>query len=250
MENSDSIVSPKVDAAFEKYSRFIGEIRYRIVTVLIVFALATVLGFVFYSDIIRFLIGFLSLKGVNIVFTSPFQFINLSISAGIASGIIFSVPILVYELFSFLRPALKNKEYKTLYRLLPFSLFLFILGFLFGLYIMKWQIEIFLNQSQSIGIGNILDISKLLSVVLLTSALMGVAFQFPLVLLLLLRLGILKPETVSKYRGWVYLGAFIFAIILPPDSIIADILLSLPLIFLFEITLLINKSSMKRATKT
>jgi sec-independent protein translocase protein TatC len=92
-----------------------------------------------------------------------------------------------------------------------------------------------------LGIGNILDISHLLTTVLLTSALMGAGFQFPIVLLLLMRIGVLKREKLSKWRHWIYLGSFIFAVLLPADSIIADILLSLPLIILFELTLLLTR---------
>jgi sec-independent protein translocase protein TatC len=55
-----------------------------------------------------------------------------------------------------------------------------------------------------------------------------------------MRMGILNQHQLAKSRLWVYLGSFIFAILLPPDSILADILLSLPLIILFELTLLIN----------
>jgi sec-independent protein translocase protein TatC len=111
---------------------------------------------------------------------------------------------------------------------------------------MKWQIEIFLAQSVSLGIGNMLDISRLLSVVMITSALMGVAFQTPIILLILLRLGIINRAKLAKARPWVYLGSFIFAILLPPDSILADILLTLPLVILFEFTLLLNRIFLRR----
>jgi sec-independent protein translocase protein TatC len=106
---------------------------------------------------------------------------------------------------------------------------------------MKWQIQIFLARSISIGIGNILDISRLLTTVLLTSTLMGIGFQFPIILLLLMRIGIIKHDQLSKRRSWVYLGSLIFAILLPPDSILADILLALPLVILFELTLILNR---------
>lgn len=230
----------------KKYSPFLVEVRKRLIFTLIVFVATTFIGFAFYEPVIKFLIDFLSLTGINIVFTSPFQFINLAIATGIASGIIFSFPLLIFEILSFLRPALKGKEYNNIMKLLPFSLILFVLGFIFGVFIMKWQIQIFLSRAVSIGIGNILDISSLLSVVLLTSALMGIGFQFPIVLLFLLRLGIIKHNALTKARKWVYLGSFIFAILLPPDSILADVLLSLPLIVLYEVTLLINKASKER----
>lgn len=242
MENIKSLDSPELKGAITKYSRFLLEVRKRIIFTLIVFLVAMFIGFFTYEGVIKFLIDALSLKGINIVFTSPFQFINLAISCGIAAGITFSFPLIIFQILSFLRPALKDKEYKAIIRLLPFSLILFTFGFVFGIIIMKWQIDIFLARSISLGIGNILDISSLLSVVLLTSALMGVGFQFPVILLLLLRVGVINDSQLRKIRKWVYLGSFMFALVLPPDSILADILLSLPLILLYEITLILNKT--------
>lgn len=231
--------SPELKAIVDKYSPFFIEARKRFVFTLCVFAITSIVGFVFYENIIRFLIGVLSLKGINIVFTSPFQFINLAISCGLASGLIFSFPLIVYQVLSFLRPALRSKEYNLLVRFLPFSLFLFVVGFVFGSLVMKWQVEIFLDKSIAIGIGNVLDISSLLTTVLLTSALMGISFQFPVILLILLILGIVKPAFLRKFRLWIYLGSFIFAILLPADTILADVLLALPIIVLFELSLLI-----------
>ena len=224
-----------------QYFPFLIDIRKRLLFALFVFAIATLVGFIFYERIIKFLIDILSLQGINIVFTSPFQFINLAISCGIATGLIFTFPILIYQILSFLKPALKEIEYKMIVRFLPFSIFLFLMGFSFGVFIMKWQIEIFLARSVSLEIGNILDISRLLSTVLLTSIFLGIGFQFPIIILLLLRLRIIKHSNLSKKRLWIYLGSFLFAILLPADSILADILFALPLIILFEITLMLNR---------
>lgn len=229
-------------SSFEtKYSPFLIEIRKRILLTLLFFISGTIVGFIFYERIIKFLISLFSLEGINIVFTSPFQFINLAISCGIATGLILTFPILIYQILSFLKPALRFKEFKIILGFLPFSIILFLFGFSFGVFIMKWQIGIFLGQSQSLGIGNVLDISHLISTVLLTSALMGLAFQFPIILFLLMHIGIIKPSQVSKKRLWVYLASLIFAILLPADSILADFLLSLPLIILFELTLILNR---------
>lgn len=231
----------EIQLLISKYSPIFTEIRKKIIFLGIYFALATGAGFLFNEQIIKFLINILSLKGINIVFTSPFQFINLAISCGIASGLLFSFPLVIYQIMAFLRPALRGKEYNLILWFIPFSILLFAGGFAFGFWIMKWQIAIFLDQTVSLGIGNILDISHLLSTVLITSALMGLGFQFPLVLLFLLRMGILKNAHVSKYRLWVYIGSIIFAILLPADSILADILLALPFIIMYEVILIINR---------
>ncbi len=224
-----------------KYSPYLFEIRKRILATLAVFAVATVVGFVFYERIIKFLIDILSLKGINLVFTSPFQFISLAISCGLACGLVFTFPLLIYQVLSFLRPALRVKEYKMVVGSLPYSITLFLIGFSFGVLVMKWQIQLFLTKSLSLGIGNILDISRLLSTVLLISVFMGLAFQFPIIILLLARIGVIKHSQLVKQRPWVYLGSALFTILLPLDSILADVLLALPLITLFEITLILNR---------
>ncbi len=229
MENTKPSETSELNVLINKYSPFLTEIRKRILFTISIFAVSTFVGFVFYERIIKFLIDILSLKGINIVFTSPFQFINLAISCGIATGLVIVFPLVIYQVLSFLRPALRGSEYKMLVYFLPFSIVLFLIGFSFGFLIMKWQIQIFLAKSISLGIGNILDISRLLNVVLLTSIFLGIGFQFPIIMLLLLRIGIIKHSSLSKRRLWVYLGSFIFTILLPADSILADVLLTFPL---------------------
>lgn len=249
MENIKSSETSELNELISKYSPYLAEIRKRILLALSVFAVGMLVGFIYYERLIKFLIDILNLKGLNIVFTSPFQFISLAISCGVATGLVLVFPLLIYQIFSFLRPALKKKEYRMILGSLPFSIILFLIGFSFGFLIMEWQIQIFLARSVSLGIGNILDISRLLSTVLLTSTLMGIGFQFPVILLLLMRIGIIKHDQLSKKRPWIYLGSFIFAILLPPDSILADILLSLPLLVLFELTLILNRISERRRGK-
>jgi len=234
-------MSPELKALLDKYSPFFVEARKRVVLTLLIFIVATVAGFFFYEQIIKFLIATLGLGGINIVFTSPFQFINLALSCGIATGIIVSLPVFIYQILSFLRPAISKREYRIVIGFLPFSFILFFIGFVAGALLMKWQITIFLASSVSIGIGNVLDISKLLTTVLLTSVLMGVGFQFPIVLLLLLRLGVINQNQLKSKRKWIYIGSLVFAVLLPADSILADILLALPLIILFELTLILNR---------
>lgn len=243
MENFENLELGRI---VNKYYPFLVEVRKRILITVVVFFASTLFGFFFYENIIRFLIEILGLKTVNIVFTSPFQFINLAISCGIASGIILSFPLLLIQVLFFLKPALQRKEFRMVLRFIPVSFILFLIGFAFGALIMRWQIEIFLSKSVSLGIGNILDISRLLSTVIMTSALMGISFEFPILLLLLMGLGIVKRKFLSKIRPWFYLGSFLFAILLPPDSILADILLSLPLIVLFELTLILSRVFQKK----
>lgn len=241
MEGIKPLVSSEFKDAMSRYSGFVVEARKRIIFTVLIFVAAWFIGFFSYESIIRLLVQLLGLKGINIVFTSPFQFINLAVSCGIATGLIVSLPLLLTQVLSFLKPALKKTEYRTIVGFIPFSLILFLVGFVAGAFLMKWQIEIFLKSSLSIGIGNILDISRLLTTVLLTSTFMGAGFQFPIVLFLLLRMGIINQSQLTSKRKWIYLGSFLFSILLPADSILADVILALPLIFLFETTLILDR---------
>ena len=191
------------------------------------------------------------MEGINIVFTSPFQFIELSINSGLLIGLIAVFPLMIVQCLSFLKPALKKSEYRLVISLLPLSIFLFVFGFTYGIYIMRYVLIVFYEKSLALDIGNFLDVSKFLSQILLTSALMGLAFQFPVVLTILMRLKVIKYKALIKQRLIAYSFSVIFAAFLPPTDLLSLALLTIPLVILFETTLLLNKVVFKahRITK-
>jgi sec-independent protein translocase protein TatC len=225
------------------------EVRRRLLFTFSVFLIASILGFFYYENIIRFVISLINLEGVNIVFTSPFQFVNLAISSAFLVGIVVSFPLIIFQVLFFLKPALRSKEFKLIISLLPLILVLFIFGFIFGFFIMRYVINLFYVQSLKLNIGNILDISSLLSQILMTSSLMGIAFQYPIVLTVLLRLGIIKIKMIEHQRPFIYLIILIFAAFLPPTDLLSLVLLSLPLAILFETTLILNKVFLRTPQK-
>lgn len=225
-----------------KYMPFLVEIRKRLFFTVAVFLIATILGFIFYEKTTKFILTLFSIKGLNIVFTSPFQFISLAVNSGLLIGFIAVLPLLIIQILSFLKPALSSKEYKTVVLLTPVSIFLFIIGFSYGVIMMKYMVGLFYEKSLSLDVGNILDINRLLSLILITAVLMGLAFQFPIVLTILMRLKLVKYQTLVKQRLWAHMSVLLFAVVLPPTDLLSLFLLFLPLALLFEITLLLNKT--------
>ena len=217
------------------------EIRKRLLFASSIFLISGAIGFTYYEKIIRVVLKLLDLQGVNIVFTSPFQFINLAVSSALVVATVATFPFILIQLLSFLEPALKKREYKSILRLLPLGILLFGLGFYFGLMMMKYVVSLFTQKALELNIGNFLDISKFLSTVLSTSALMGIAFQYPIVLAVLAQLGIVKYETLKKQRIYAYTASLVFAALLPPTDILSLALLTLPLVILFETTLILIK---------
>jgi sec-independent protein translocase protein TatC len=227
--------------ALEKYMPFLIEIRKRLLFTISVFLIATTVGFIYYKQTTQFIIRIFSIEGLNIVFTSPFQFLTLAVNSGLLVGFIAVLPLLIMQILNFLKPALNPKEYKIILGLLPASIFLFILGFSSGVMIMKWMVVLFFKNSQDLNVGNFLDINNLFSQILMTGILMGVGFQFPIVLTFLMGLKLIKYETLVKQRLWAHMTALIFAALLPPTDLLSLFLMYLPLALLFEITLLLNR---------
>lgn len=233
--------SPTLESSINRYYPFLMEIRKRILFIAVVYIVSGAIGFLYYERIIASILGFFNLEGVNIVFTSPFQFINLAITSALTIGTVVAFPLIVAQILSFLRPALSKKEFRIVLYLIPFSIVLFIVGFLFGFTMMRYIVSIFYEKSQQLNIGNILDVSNFLSKALLTSTLMGVAFQYPIVLILLTKFNVISIKFLQKQRIYAYSLSLVFAAFLPPTDLLSLLILTIPLVFLYEFTLILIK---------
>ena len=240
MPYSASIGESALENSINTYFPYLMEIRRRLLLGVSMMAISAILGFIYYDRIITLFITMFSFQGVNIVFTSPFQYIELAMSSALLIGLVSAIPFIIWQGLLFLKPALKPPEYRLILFMLPLSLVLFVAGFIFGVVMMKYVVIIFQQNSARLQVGTFLDISTLLSSILTTSALMGLAFQFPIVLAALVHFGIIDNARLARQRPWAYLSSFVFAMLLPPTDILSDILLTLPLVILFEFTLLLN----------
>ena len=228
-----------------KYVPYLLEIRKRLLFAVSLFVVATIVGFIYYERIITFILNFFSLKGVNIVFTSPFQFFTLALNSGLVVGVVVIIPILIYQLLSFLKPALRPKEYRLVVAILPLAVVLFVGGFMYGVTMMKYVVQVFYQTSVKLQIGNILDVEKFLSSVLITGLLMAVAFLFPIAMTILMQLKVVFHKTFANQRPWAYIIGIIFVILLPPPDLVSDVILFAPLAVLFELTLILNRVFLK-----
>ena len=239
------MANPPTQTTAGKFYPFLLEIRKRFLFVGSLFVIAAIVGFFSFQRIVTLVLGFFSLQGINIVFTTPFQFFTLALNCGLVVGVIVVIPVIIFQLLGFLKPALRQKEYRILVNILPLTLVLFSLGFGYGVLVMKLLLQIFYRTSISLQIGNVLDIEKFLSNVLLTGLLMGIAFLFPIVMTVLMLLNLVKHSFFERQRIYAYLIAVIFVILLPPPDLISDVVLFAPLVILFELTLILNRVFLK-----
>ncbi len=241
MDQPAALDNPQLQEAIDRFMPYLHEVRKKLLVLAIVFTIFAALGFAFYQKILLFIMGLFNLKGITIVLTSPYQFIDLSINTALVMGIAAVIPFLLFDILSFIRPALTKPEFKLLQRLVPFTIILFAAGFAFGLWIMNIVINIFYQTTQSFNLNNLWDISHFFTQTLVMAISLGIVFEFPVVLTALLRLHVVKRQFLVKSRRYIYAALIIFATLMPPTDLLSLTLITIPLILLFELTMLFNQ---------
>lgn len=223
-------------------SEHLKELRYRIIIIIIYFILFLFIGISLSPLIIKKIISGLVIANVELVSLSPLEFIYTQIKVGFIFSLIFTLPAILYHLIIFIKPGLKNREIIAISYIMPGFILLFILGIMFSYFIFLKASLFFLAKLSSLAaIENLWSINKFVSFILAISFALGMIFQLPLALLLLKKLNIIKVKALRKYRAHVYVFAFVISAIITPPDIVTMILISLPLIILYELSLFVMK---------
>jgi sec-independent protein translocase protein TatC len=175
----------------------------------------------------------------------------MSLTAAFVIGLIVSFPYVVWELWSFVKPGLQNKERKFSKGAVLAISFLFLLGVSFGYFILSPMTIWFLSTySISPLISNEFDITSYVSTLASLILGCGLLFQFPMVIYFLSKVGIVTPEIMRKYRKHSIVVILILgAIITPSGDPFSLTVISLPLYVLFEVSIYISSVVVKRKQK-
>ncbi|PIR44240.1 hypothetical protein COV23_00920 [Candidatus Wolfebacteria bacterium CG10_big_fil_rev_8_21_14_0_10_31_9] len=225
----------------KEYTPYFEELRNRLFFLVVFFIAVFGVSFFFSGYIIKLFLGFFKIENVQMIITTPFQFVDLAVNTGLVLAIIITFPLIIYNIFSFLKHGLTKREKKIFTLIIPVSIFLFFLGFAFGFSVMYYALIALAGFSFDLGIANMWDVSLFSSQILLTASLLGIIFQFPIALTVLIRIGVIDIDSLKKKRRWAIALSFILPALLPPTDGLSLIIMALPVILLFEIILLINR---------
>ncbi len=238
----------KFNEIVAKYTPYLEDIRKRLYVTAILFLVFFAIGFLSTGVIIRTLVAFFDIENVIIATTSPFQFADLSINIGLLSAFALICPVVVYQFFMFMRHALTKREKRIFFSLIPVTVFLFVLGFAYGFFILYYALIILAKVNISLGIQNIWDIGVFLTQIVLTATLLGVLFQFPIVMTYLIRLRVIDTSFLKNKRKIAIFIIFLFTTLLPPTDGLSLLAMALPLVALYEVTIFVN-TKIFRSTK-
>jgi len=164
------------------------------------------------------------------------------IKISLITGIVVAFPYIFYEFWLFIRPALYSKEQKMARGAVLAISFLFFIGVMFGYFIIcPLSINFLINyQVSDLAINNI----KLMSYVSLVASIClasGVLFELPVVVFFFSKIGLITPEFLKKYRRHSLVVILVLAAIITPPDIFSQILVALPMLLLYEISIVISR---------
>lgn len=167
---------------------------------------------------------------------------TMSMTSSVIAGLIFAFPYAFWELWRFVKPGLKPSERKSARGAVFYVTFLFMSGVLFGYYVVTpLAINFLANYTLDPTIVNQFSITSYISLVATLTLACGVAFQLPIVVFVLSKVGVLTPSFMREYRRHSMIVILIVAaIITPSPDIYSQILVAIPLFLLFEISILVS----------
>ncbi|MBQ4539585.1 MAG: twin-arginine translocase subunit TatC [Alistipes sp.] len=174
----------------------------------------------------------------------------LHIKSSVVGAFIIAFPYLIWELWLFVKPALPPHQRKRSIRYVLETPIWFVMGLLFGYYIISPLAINFLGNYQvSDQISNIIDVSSFMTTVISVSFAAAVAFQLPLLIRLLATMGIVSSDGMRQYRKVAAVALLVFAAIITPPDIISQCLIFVPCYVLYEYGIGIAERIEKRRAK-
>lgn len=174
----------------------------------------------------------------------------LHIKSSVVGALVVAFPFLIWQLWLFVKPALPPHQRKQSIRYVLETPIWFILGLLFGYYVIAPLAINFLgNYSVSEEISNIIDVGSYMSTVLGVTFAAALAFQLPLLIRLLATIGLISSQTMRQYRKVAVVALLVFAAIITPPDVVSQILIFVPCYALYEYGITIAKHIEARKEK-
>lgn len=168
----------------------------------------------------------------------------------ITVGFIVGFPFILWEIWKFISPALYDKEKKYAIFFIVISSFLFFLGVLFGYFIITpLSVYFFGSFSASPEIVNEFNLESYTGMIKTSVLASGLIFELPILIYFLTKLGLVTPETLRKYRKYTLIIVLILSAIITPPDIISQIIVAIPIMFLYEVSILISGVVLKKELK-
>ncbi len=187
--------------------------------------------------------------------TKPLSLINIKMSGqltthiavSMVAGIILAFPVIVWEFWKFFKPALKDNEAKHARGAVSAASLLFFTGVLFGYYMLSpLSVHFLSSYTISPEVTNEINIRSYIGTLSSICLATGLVFELPIISFFLTKVGIVTPSFLRRYRKHAIVVIFILSAIITPPDVFSQTLVAIPLLMLYEISIVISGRVMKQ----
>ena len=218
------------------------ELRRRFLWCVFVFLLAFVFGWYVSPYVQSFLtLPLLKVWDGNLLYNGITDGLMIRLSLSLVVAIFITLPVILWHIWAFVKPGLHKNEKNFIWPMLIASPILFLIGAAFAFYILfpfVFGFFIELNKSAPVPAVMLPAMRDYLSFAIGLLKVFGIAFQLPIVMILLNRIGVLKRSWVVSMRRYAIIVLVILAAVLTPPDVVSQLLLALPMWGLFEVSIL------------
>lgn len=184
-----------------------------------------------------------------------FSLINISMSGqfmthivvSLVVGVVVAFPYILFEVWRFVKPALTSGEKNSARGVVFFGSLLFSIGILFGYYVISpLSVQFLGNYRVSDLIQNQISLNSYITTISTIVLACGIVFQLPLLVFFMTKMGILTPEFMKKYRKHAVILTLILAAIITPPDVSSQILVAIPIMLLYEVSIFISRLVIKK----
>lgn len=156
-------------------------------------------------------------------------------------GLVIAFPWVFWQIWKFVKPALHTKEVKAMRFLTFFAWLFFSTGVAFGyLIILPFSLNFFTNYNLADSINNLYHIKDYVGYITMTTLSSGLMFEMPMAIFILSKIGLVGPKDLRKYRRHALLVIIILASIITPPDVVSQVLISVPVYVLYELSIFIS----------
>lgn len=216
------------------------ELRKRLLICVIPFVLLTAAFIPVADKLMTLLTDMGETYGYRYIYLSPQELLIEYLRISVLGAVICCVPLILYQVWAFARPGLEKGEKRMFGFSMIFGLICFCIGILFAYKITVPFMLNFLIGLSSTTVQASISIEKYTSFLLTVFMIFGIIFEMPLLSVVLTNLGLIKPDLLKKIRKPAIVVSFILAAIITPPDIFSQIMVALPIILLYQVSILLS----------
>lgn len=226
------------------------ELRRRIIITLAFFAVAFVAGFFLATPLITYLQSTPTAADLPMNAFKMTDSIRIFMTFAFASALILTFPIILYQLWAFVRPGLHENEQRATLSYIPLAFLLFLAGIAFAYFILfPYLVQFMSNLAERLGITEQYGINEYFTFLFQVTLPFGVLFQLPVVVMFLTRLGIITPMLLSQVRKLAYFVLLVIAGMITPPEVISHLMVTVPLLLLYEFSIWVSYVTYRKVQK-